>query len=158
MRVQGPLGTARLFLRRRSRWAFLTPRLCASCAGLLARVRSLECGGTVNVRSVAEDMGTVAAGGAFGYVFHRIIAKEPAAPFWLRIAPWLIGGGCALFNIVRTSERRWEAQTERNAARKALLLQQAARVEERIAIMLALSKPTPALPLPEHVAVTVPNA
>ena len=129
--------------------------------GLLARVRSLETCGIVNARSVAEDMGTFAAGTAFGYVFHRIIAKEPAAPFWLRIAPWLVGGGAALFNVIRTSERRWELQTERNAARRALLLQQAARIEERIAIMVALSKPpppTPALPPPDHVTVSVPNS
>ena len=124
-------------------------------------MRSLETCGIVNARSVAEDVGTFAAGTAFGYVFHRIIAKEPAAPFWLRIAPWLVGGGAALFNVIRTSERRWELQTERNAARRALLLQQAAHIEERITIMVALSKPpppTPALPPQDHVTVSVPNA
>lgn len=59
--------------------------------------------------------------------------------------------------MVRISERRWEDQAARNAARKALLQKQAAIVEERIAIMVALCRPAaPPQSPPEHVAVSIP--
>jgi hypothetical protein len=86
----------------------------------------------------------------------QLIAKEPAAPFWLRIAPWIVGGGAALLNFWRAGEQRWEGMALRNAARRKELLAQAELIETRVAIMRDLARPPPpAVPPPEHVDVSI---
>ena len=131
--------------------------MCALLApGLLQRIQSLETS-FLDAKLVASQVSTVAAGAGFGWCGHKLVAQEPSAPFWLRVAPWLIGGTFALFNMVRISERRWEEQAARNAARKDLLEKQARVVEERIGIMVLLCRPPPPQAPPEHVAVSIPG-
>jgi len=95
--------------------------------------------------SLAGDATTIGCGLAAGFFGHKIIALEPAAPFWLRVLPWVVTMSAAAARVVLHNERRMSQQAGSNRITRAALLERLRACEERVAIMRALSMPPPAV-------------
>ena len=96
----------------------------------------------VDCASLTNDAATLAAGVTLGFWGHRLIALEPAAPFWLRVLPWIVSLGAATARIALANEARFASQTRANKSTRMALLDRLRVCEERVAIMRALMSPT----------------
>lgn len=93
--------------------------------------------------SVSKDAASLGVGLLAGGVAYRLVSREPKAPFWLRVAPLVLGAGVACARILLSQERRWKKQVETNKAAKAAALRWLVVCEERVGIMKALAANAP---------------